>query len=335
MRRYELVGRRELVLDCRVPRPKPHGDEVLVAVKSCTVCGRSDLVYYHYLGLRDHCANGQFGHEISGVVEAVGPCVRSTKPGDRVFVRFPLTSGFAEYALAREIAIGRLPESISFEHGSILQLLPLAIHSTRGVRLGDRVLIIGQGPVGLMALQVARLRGAASVSVSDLDPWRLERSKILGADDTYAVQQLPIEQHLMDTDPNEGIDVAIDAVGTPTTAASCVDLVRHNGLVIFLGTHHIDTHVTFDLVQWEKKSLRIHTSAEPTDTARQESMSIAQRLVDRGKVQLEPLLTRAAVLTELPDVIAQLSESVVLYPQGEVAPYSLPPKETLKVAVCL
>lgn len=107
--------------------------------------------------------------------------------GRRVFVRTPLTSGYAEFAAAREIAVGALPDDIPFERGAILQTLPPAVHATRGVRLGDRVAIVGQGPIGLMALQVARLRGAAEIAVADLDPWRLERSALLGADRTVAV----------------------------------------------------------------------------------------------------------------------------------------------------
>ncbi|MFO0206158.1 MAG: zinc-binding dehydrogenase, partial [Betaproteobacteria bacterium] len=124
-----------------------------------------------------------------------------------------MTSGYAEYALAREIAVGRLPQSIPYEQGSILQLLPLAVHATRGVQLGDNVLIVGQGPVGLMALQVARLRGAASITTVDLDPWRLQRSAALGADRTVEVKPgEPLADHIRD------VDVAIEAVGTPATA---------------------------------------------------------------------------------------------------------------------
>src|SRR5690606_10546863 len=152
----------------------------------------------------------------------------------RVFVRTPLTSGFAEFAAAREVCVGALPDDIPFEQGAILQTLPLAVHATRGVRLGDRVAIVGQGPIGLMALQVARLRGAAEIVVADLDPWRLERSRALGADHTVAVDAAAWPGAL-----GTDFDVAIEAVGTPGTAAACVELVRQNGLVVFLGTHHI------------------------------------------------------------------------------------------------
>lgn len=333
MRRYQLTGRRAIELRPDVPVPDPAPGQVLVRVKACTVCGRSDLVYYHYLGLRDHCAQGCFGHEIAGVVETVGSDASAFRPGDRVFIRTPLTSGYSDFALAREVAVGRLPEEIPFEQGAILQLLPLAVHATRGVELGDRVLVVGQGPVGLMAMQVARLRGASFLAVSDLDPWRLERSAALGADCTLPVAEAPLAEQLAEKGI-DGFDVAIEAVGTPGTAQDAVRSVRPNGLVVFLGTHHVDTHVTFDLVDWEKRGLRIHTAAEPTDVARGEAMRVAERLVERGRIRLAELLTHTYPLTELPAAMELLSQSSLLYPSDEPGPYPGPPPHTLKVAVC-
>jgi 2-desacetyl-2-hydroxyethyl bacteriochlorophyllide A dehydrogenase len=329
MLRYELAGRCELRLAPEAKVPRPGDDEVLIHVRANTVCNRSDLAYYHYRDLRGHCVAGCFGHEIAGVVEEAGPAVRAVQPGQRVFVRTPRTSGFAQYAVAREIAVGRLPESVPFEQGAILQLLPLAVHATRGVRIGDRVAIVGQGPVGLMALQVARLRGATEVVVIDLDDWRLERAEALGADRCVLVGP--------GSDASSGrlgeFDVAIEAVGTPATVNACVRLVRHHGLVVFLGTHHVDTHVTFDLVQWERKGLRIHTAAEPTDPARAEAMRVAQRLVDAGRIRLSELLTHVVPLTELPAAIELLSDNRTLLPEGEER-YPGPPPRVLKVAVC-
>jgi L-iditol 2-dehydrogenase len=331
MRGYKLVDRRQLVYREDLPKPTAQEDNVVVKVEACSVCGRSDLVYYHYLGLRDHCSQGVFGHEVSGVVEEVGSLVTRCQPGDRVFLRSPLQTGFAEYTLAREVCVGHLPESIPFEEGSILQLLPLAIHATRGVRIGDNVLIVGQGPVGLMALQVARLRGAASITVVDLDAWRLQFSQKLQADRPIVVTPETLLEQLKEFSGQ--FDVAIDAVGTPLVVNTCAEILRQQGLLVLLGSHHVDTHVVVDLVLWEKKGLRIHTSAEPTDQARRESMHIAQRLVDNNLIQLKPLLTHVYPLEELPTAIEKLSHSPLLYAEKEVPPVDKPPFQTLKVSI--
>ncbi|MFF5128346.1 zinc-binding dehydrogenase [Streptomyces syringium] len=331
MRRYDLVGRREIRLTDDVPVPVPGPLEVLVQVRACTVCNRSDLAYYHYYGLRDHCAQGCFGHEIAGVVEGVGPGVTRVRPGQRVFVRTPLTTGYADYAVAREVSVGALPDAIPFEQGAILQLLPLAVHATRGVTLGDRVAVIGQGPVGLMALRMAAARGAAALTAVDLDDWRLERSRRLGADECLRVDGSMREL----AEVGEDFDVAIDAVGTPTTLNACVGLVRQSGLVVMLGTHHIDTKVTVDLVTWERKGLRVHSSAEPTDTARAGAMAVAERLAAEraDELRLDEILTHVLPLTELPRAVELLSASRALYPDGEPAPYAGPPPKVLKVAI--
>jgi L-iditol 2-dehydrogenase len=331
MRQFKLVARRELEFHSDARIPEPAEDEVLVQVKACTICGRSDLTYYHYLGQRDHCAKGCFGHEIAGMVVDVGRHVSARWIGQRVFVRTPRTTGYAEYAAAREIALGSLPAQIPFEQGAILQLLPLAVNATRGIKLGDRVTIIGQGPVGLMALQVARIRGASRIVVADLDSWRLKCSAALGADETIHVRA---QEMTSLNDAVSDIDVAIDAVGTPTTVNTCIKLVRHHGLVVLLGTHHIDTHVTFDLVQWEHKGLRIHSSAEATDEERRAAMLQAQRLVDAGRIRLPEMLTHVMPLEDLPKAIEIVSQNSILEPEGTRSLFSGPPPETLKVAIC-
>jgi threonine dehydrogenase-like Zn-dependent dehydrogenase len=112
-----------------------------------------------------------------------------------------------------------------------------------------------------------------------------------------------------------------------------VDLLRHNGLVVFLGTHHVDTHVTFDLVAWEKKGLRVHTAAEPTDQARAEAMAIAQRVVEHGRIRLAELLTDTYPLEMLPEAIDRLSVNRTLAPEGAEV-HAGPPPNMLKVAVC-
>ncbi|MFE7900427.1 zinc-binding dehydrogenase [Streptomyces sp. NPDC057424] len=330
MRQFELVDRGQIRWNPDAPVPAVGPDQVLVRVHACTVCNRSDLVYFYYRGLREHCAAGCFGHEISGVVEEAGPAVRNVRPGRRVFVRTPLTSGFADYALAREVSVGILPENIPFAQGAILQLLPLAVHATRGVRLGDRVAIIGQGPVGLMALQVVRLRGAAGIVVADLDAWRLLRSSALGADECVEVDGSAEQLRSIGAD----FDVAIDAVGTPRTARACVDVVTQGGLVVFLGTHHVDTRVTFDLVQWEKKGLRVHSSAEPTDAVRTQALGTAVRLVEEHRIRVAELLTHTYTLEELPSALARLSDSGILAPAGEDTGCTGPPHQVLKIAIC-
>jgi threonine dehydrogenase-like Zn-dependent dehydrogenase len=331
MRGYELVGRRQLRYRDDLPVPTPGAGEIRIRVKACTVCNRSDLAYYHFWGIKDHCSAGHFGHEISGTVDALGPGATRFQVGDRVFVRTPATSGYAEFALARECFVGRLPDSLPFEEGAILQLLPLAIHATRTVALGDTVMIVGAGPVGLMALQAARLRGAGHLSVVDIDPWRLEHASRLGAD-----QVIRTSGRLADLQEiGDSFDVAIDAAGTPDCINACVDVVRAGGSVVMLGTHHVDSDVTFDLVEWEDKRIQFHLGAEPDDHAKSEATLRAEKVVSSGRFDTASLLTAKAPLEELESVLERLSDSGGLHSvhAEEEAALSGPPTGVLKIAI--
>ncbi|MFJ8650360.1 zinc-binding dehydrogenase [Streptomyces sp. NPDC093546] len=185
--------------------------------------------------------------------------------------------------------------------------------------------------MGLLALRMAALRGASHLTAADLDDWRLGHSTRFGADAVHQVDGSADALAAL----GDGFDVAIDAVGTPTTLNSAVRLVRQNGLVVMLGTHHVDTHVTVDLVTWERKGLRVHSSAEPLDGARAEALRVAERLIHSrpAELPLSALLTHTYPLAELPKAMDHLSASRALYPDGTDAPYDGPPPRTLKVAV--
>jgi threonine dehydrogenase-like Zn-dependent dehydrogenase len=117
----------------------------------------------------------------------------------------------------------------------------------------------------------------------------------------------------------------------PQPSGGWASLVRHNGLVVFLGTHHVDTKVTFDLIAWERKGLRLHTAAEPTDADRAASMAVAERLIRR--VETASLVSEVYPLDELPAAISRLSASSVLAPSGQPSRFSGPPPRTLKLAI--
>lgn len=334
MRRWSIEKSGKIIFDKNYPEPEPGRDQLLIKVKACTVCGRSDLIYYYYYNQLDHCREGIFGHEISGIVTKCGESVRKFKVGDRVFVRTIASTGYADYAIADETASGHLPDDISFEQGAALQLLPLAVHSTRGVNLGDKVLIIGQGPVGLMTLQAVKLRGASYILAVDLDSWRLSVSTQLGATATLQGDAGNLIAEIMNVMP-EGFDVAIDAVGIAKSVNICTQSLRKNGLLVLIGTHHVDAVVPIDMIQWEKKRLQIHTAAESNDAARSEAIRVSEHLIRYGKIKLEELISHTYSLEDLPFAIEKLSDNVLLQ-KNSVAPRptaELTPRETLKIAI--
>ncbi len=171
---------------------------VLTEVNKPTVKGAYDvLVKLHYCGIcmSEHYdwstakEGSTFGHEPVGVVEAIGEKVTRVKVGDRVSGLFP---GTAEYILAEEFRVFKLPEQVRDDQGVLepLSCLISAVSKARLPMMGTRVAVVGCGYMGCGAISLLKLRGAYVVAV-DIRPESLVNAKTYGADEAYLPDQLP------------------------------------------------------------------------------------------------------------------------------------------------
>lgn len=337
MKTWVLDGNEKLKLK-DVPIPSPEADEILVKVKATSICNRTDLVAFLYnqnpieffgfklphpddFGyewvVRSPLYLDHFGHEITGIVEKAGKGVSRLSAGDRVFLRSPKRStkysGFSEYVLSREHMAAKLPEHLSFEEGVLGELLPIAIGATKNVKLRDRVGILGQGPGGLMITQIARLQGAAKILVVDKHEKRLKLAKELGADYAINVNKENIEERVKDVigvpDLEEhGLDVVIDAVGTPDVLRECLRLVKKGGYVSILGTHHLEP-VIIDLVKWEEKAVTVSMANEANKREIEDRLERARHLLEDKLIKTKPFITHAFKLEGLPKAFTLLRDS--------------------------
>jgi threonine dehydrogenase-like Zn-dependent dehydrogenase len=333
MRAWQLIGREQVELQ-ELPVPEPGPGQVLLKVMACSICSRTDLVYYKYCGIKPHCRpGGHFGHEVSGTIEQLGHGVTELEVGQRVFLRFPgKPGGLAEYCLADPVAVGRLPDHMSFLEGAPAQQVPIAVNATRTLRLGDHVVIIGAGSAGLQILQMAKLRGAGRILVADLQDSRLRIARELGADVTVNARHESVLEAIREAFPSPP-DICYDAVGTHTVVHQCVEAVRHEGIVCIFGTHHVEEHVSFDLVQWESKALTVHMANEGSDHTRREAMRVSERLLAAGHCETRPYITHVFPLADLPQAIDLLQDSPILFPEGDPAAANLPDRQALKVVI--
>lgn len=206
------------------PRPRPAADEVLVEIASVGVCG-SDTHYYTHgrIGSYEVTAPLVLGHEASGMVVEVGADVDparvgqrvSIEPGmpcrqceqclagrynlcpDMVFHATPPIDGSLSEVIAHHHAFAHpVPDEVSDDAAAMIEPLSVAVWSCRkaGVGPGDRVLVTGAGPVGLLCAQAARVAGAAEVVVADVNPHRLAVAADDGATRTLDVREVPLEQ---------------------------------------------------------------------------------------------------------------------------------------------
>src|SRR5213594_4841892 len=240
-----------------VPRPTPAPGEVVVRVRNCGICG-SDLHWYHdQMMIPSVCP----GHEIAGEVADVGDGVVALEPGDPValegiascgacryclagdyqrclaigFVGLTIPGGFAEYVSVPARHCFRVPAGVDFATAALAEPLGVAVHAVRlaGLAIGERVLVLGAGTIGLMAVVAARAGGAGEVLVVARRPQQRAAALALGADRVVGDGEAG---GLLGDALGSPIDVVLETVGGDAdTLDTAVAAARPGGTICLLG----------------------------------------------------------------------------------------------------
>ena len=303
-----------------LPDPEPGEGELLVRVGRCGICG-SDLHMTEDPAF-GRGAGDVLGHEFAGEVVALGKGTEGVRLGDLVSV-IPLAScgrcetclagepawcahfalqggGYAEYALTRPNQCVTLPKSASLADGAIIEPLAVALHGVAmsGMKAGDKVLILGAGPIGLAVAFWARRRGAGRVVVQDVVAFQEERALAMGADAFVVDPQDPVAAS--DRALGGKADIVFECVGIPGLIAQAVGQVRNRGTILLLGL--CTRPDTFDSFAMLSKEVRLVTSAFFT---RQE-FEAALDALDAGATEPRLLVTDTIALDEVPAVFEAL-----------------------------
>jgi len=247
-----------------VPVPKIGPGELLVRVHTCGICG-TDL---KKIASGSHTAPRIFGHETSGVVAAAGQGVSAFQPGDRVVVFHhipcgecyycrhktfaqcetykkvgctagfePSGGGFAEYVRVMDWIVNhgtvRIPDGVSFEQACFVEPVNTCMKGIETLQLlsGESVLVIGQGPIGIMLSTLAK-RSGATVVTSDLYPQRLTISKTYGLTNGIDASRADTVKMMREQTEGRGADAAIVAVGGNALIRTAMDAVRPGGRIL-------------------------------------------------------------------------------------------------------
>ena len=297
-----------------VPCPTPGPDEVLLRVGAAGVCG-SDLHLWHCTHSFEVTYPRVLGHEFAGTVAAVGNAVTGFAPGDRVASETAAAicgtcalcrtgrynvcphrlgfgilrdGGMAEFVTVPARALHHLPDGLSLEDGAMIEPACVGFQAAAvkaRVTPGDVVAVIGPGPIGLMALQCARLFSPTDLVLIGLrqDEARLQVGLKVGATRVIRSDEedpLPVLRALGD---GLGPDVIFDAVGISSTLRLAVEAVRPDGQIVKIGWG--PDPVDFSLDPLVQKAARIQASFSHT----WEVWERVIRLVAAGQLSLAPL----------------------------------------------
>jgi L-iditol 2-dehydrogenase len=330
MRAAILHGREDVRIE-QVPIPKAALGELVVQVGAALTCGTDLKVFRRGYHARMIVPPALFGHEQAGTVVEAGVGVADFKSGDRVVALNSAPCGqcffcsrgqenlcddllfnngaYAEFIRvpARIVAKNtlRVPDNVPLEHAALTEPLACAVHGFEDShpRKGDIVAVIGGGPLGLMILHVASLAGYETIAIVKHDG-QVEAARQLGA--THVVESPSIRKAVGQaralTPKERGVDIAIEAVGTPETWQEAVELVRKGGTVNFFGGCAANTHVTLDTNRIHYSDITLRATFHHTPALCRKALA----LIAGGRFQAGAFITGRAHLYELNRVFEKL-----------------------------
>jgi L-iditol 2-dehydrogenase len=325
-----LYGKEDVKIE-KVPIPRVGQGDVLIKVQVALTCGTDLKVYQRGYHARMIVPPALFGHELAGIIEEAGPGVKAFRTGMRVVALNSAPCQMCFYcskhqenlcedllfnngAYAEYIKIPRrivetnmltIPSNVSYEEAAMVE--PLAcvlrgLHETN-VEIGDTVVVIGGGPIGLMFVQIAKLTGCNVISVVKRDS-QVAAAKRLGADDVVQITQVQdaVEAVRALTPDRRGADVVIEAVGRPEAWEWSIDMVRKGGTVNFFGGCASGTTVQLDTNRLHYSEVTLKATFHHTP----ESVRKAFTLITERKIRSADYVTGEAPLSRLHHVLRHM-----------------------------
>lgn len=307
-----------------VAEPEVGDQDVLIEVQACGICGSDIHGYDGSTGRR--IPPLVMGHEAAGVVVGTGASVSDLPNGTRVTFDSMVSCGQCDFcrdghqnlcdnrmvlgvscgeyrrhgAFAQRISVPRrivyrLPDTLSFEHAALVEAVSVAVHavSLTPIELGDTVVIVGAGMIGLLTLQAARAAGATRVIAVDVNQRRLETARSLGATDVLRGDSVDVPSAIGEMTDGRGADVALEVVGATPTVKTAIESVRKGGAVTLVG--NVSPTVELPLQSVVTREIRLQGTCGCNGEYPQ-----CIDLMNRGVIHVEPLITARISLADGP-----------------------------------
>jgi L-iditol 2-dehydrogenase len=323
-----------------VRTPVPGSTDVLIKVEACAVCSSDvSLIADPWVG---QPAYGEFipGHEYAGVVAAVGETVDEFRVGDRVAVEahlgclrcincrrgnytaclnygdtkkghqangFTTNGGYAQYVVNHINTVHRIPDSISFDEASLLTNLGCVLYGFEtigGYIVGDNVVVVGPGPLGLISVQVAKALGARKVVLIGTRESRLKKASEIGADVVINVNEDDPLKRVRKETGGVGVDLVVESSGGAGALQMSIEMAKRMGKILLLGIPHAPVLVDLEKLLQENKSIH---------TARGEGWANCARAVSlwaSGKVNLGAMVSHTFSLDDILEAFRTFTERI-------------------------
>jgi L-iditol 2-dehydrogenase len=337
MRVVAIHGPGDIRIDT-VTRPNPGPNEVLVKVEACGICG-SDLP--RAFGDGAHFYPVVVGHEAAGEVVEIGHGVSHLQVGDRVAIAplvpcldcqfcqqgmYSLCTSYsfigsrqqgcmAEYVSVPSRCLLKIPKELSYEKAALVEPATVSLHILLRVAVaGSRVVVLGTGTIGLLAVQWAKFLGAAQVIAVDIDDFKLEIAKQTGADVVLNSRQGTRETlaQLKEATCGHMADIVVETAGKAITQVQSIEMAASSGNVLYVGTAEKDVHVparTFEMIlRKELTILGSWMSYSPPFPGKEWSMAI--EALAQGRIKVEKLITHRFGIDEAVTALEVMRDGV-------------------------
>ena len=323
-----------------VPNPQIGPRDVLLQITHCAICG-SDLHRYMYGMLKPETI---MGHEYSGKIVDKGKEVQTFQIGDRVtcgvtrsggdinpvkdIFPFPVRysakergflptlgpGAYAEYMAVNAEAVMKIPDSVTNLEASLIEPLTVALHAVRlsKIRLGDNVLVVGAGPIGLLTQQCASLSGALKIYASEINAARRTMASRLGADAVFDPAGINLVEEVVQR-TGIGVDLAFECAGAHLTLQHALEAVRVSGRVIIISLAWEPVHCL--PVDWVGREIEMKTSYGMLP----HEWPIAMCLLESRKIQVKPMISNVIPLKDIQEAFQELLKPDTTWVQVVVA----------------
>ena len=277
-----------------IAEPKVGPNDVLIKIAKTAICGTDMHIYkWDAWAQKTIPVPMAVGHEYYGHIVEIGSEVAGFKTGDRVSGEGHITCGycrncragrrhlcrnsvgvgvnrpgaFAEYLAIPAGNAFKLSDAISDDVASILDPFGNATHTALAFNMvGEDVLITGAGPIGIMAVAIARFVGARHVVITDVNDYRLALARKMGASRAINISRESLDQTMKDLDMQEGFDVGLEMSGNAAALRELLRTMHHGGSVAILGIPPEETAIDWNQVIFKGLTLKGIYGREMYDT---------------------------------------------------------------------